>query len=62
MKRRKQEPGLNINWVTGGVAHFVVETKNGPIHFGIKMQKRPQKVIKLMDPLRRIHYVQTKTN
>lgn len=56
-KKRKSEPGLHLNWQAGEVQHFVVETKQGPVHFGIRMTRKPRKGITLLDPLRRVRHV-----
>lgn len=47
-RKRESSPGLHINWQTNGTEHFVIETKQGPIHFGIRMSKRPRKGIQLL--------------
>lgn len=63
-RKRKPEPsgGLHINWLANGTAHFIVETKQGPIHFGIRMGKRPRKGIQLRDPLRRVKFIETRAD
>jgi hypothetical protein len=61
-RKKSAKGGLHINWLTKGTAHFVVETKQGPIHFGIRMSKRPRKGIELIDPLRRVNYVDTRAD
>ncbi len=47
-KRKQSEPGLHLNWQPGDVLHFVVETKQGPVHFGIRMTRSPRKGITLL--------------
>jgi len=58
-RKRIAQPGLQINWQDEHTAHFVIETKQGPVHFGIRMSKSPSRNLRLLDPLKRVRLVPT---